>query len=229
MSSAAPHPGWGSTRLPRRRAYRGTAAEVDRDCVDFGSLRRSSARRRVASSTGRRVASSSERRVASSRCGKPLRPGVANDRAGDAAGGAARAPGGRIALAADAERRFRRARARLGVRRARRRGRRTSRPPFADSLRPASPARTSPRRTSSRRPRSAEADTPSVNTLVFDGTAMHGSSTDAASSTGSGPSGRVVIGDGGAARAFLEASARRAHVLPARRLASATPRTPIWS
>jgi shikimate dehydrogenase len=50
-----------------------------------------------------------------------------------------------------------------------------------------------------------EADTPSVNTLSFDGEAVRGWSTDAAILEGLRAERPVVIGDGGAARAFLEA------------------------
>jgi shikimate dehydrogenase len=50
-----------------------------------------------------------------------------------------------------------------------------------------------------------QAETPSVNTLVFEGTAVRGTSTDAAILEGLDPERPVVIGDGGAARAFLEA------------------------
>jgi shikimate dehydrogenase len=48
----------------------------------------------------------------------------------------------------------------------------------------------------------AETDEPSVNTLVFDGGAVLGSSTDAAILDGLSAERPVVIGDGGAARAF---------------------------
>jgi shikimate dehydrogenase len=51
----------------------------------------------------------------------------------------------------------------------------------------------------------AEAGVPSVNTLVFDGGDVHGWSTDAAILQGLAPKRAVVIGDGGAARAFAEA------------------------
>jgi shikimate dehydrogenase len=51
----------------------------------------------------------------------------------------------------------------------------------------------------------AEADTASVNTLVFDGGRVRGRSTDTAILEGLSTERPVVIGDGGAARAFLEA------------------------
>ena len=50
-----------------------------------------------------------------------------------------------------------------------------------------------------------QADTPSVNTLVFEGAAVRGRSTDAAVLEGLLAERPVVIGGGGAARAFLEA------------------------
>jgi shikimate dehydrogenase len=50
-----------------------------------------------------------------------------------------------------------------------------------------------------------QADTPSVNTLVFEGAAVRGWSTDAAILEALRAERPVVIGDGGAARAFLEA------------------------
>ena len=50
-----------------------------------------------------------------------------------------------------------------------------------------------------------EADAASVNTLVTDGLAVRGSSTDAAILAGLKAERPVVIGDGGSARAFLEA------------------------
>jgi shikimate dehydrogenase len=53
----------------------------------------------------------------------------------------------------------------------------------------------------------AETDMPSVNTLVFEGGRIRGHSTDAAVLAGREPARPVVIGDGGAARAF-------AHALP---------------
>jgi shikimate dehydrogenase len=46
---------------------------------------------------------------------------------------------------------------------------------------------------------------PSVNTLVFDGDGAHGSSTDAAVLDGLSAERAIVIGDGGAARAFARA------------------------
>jgi shikimate dehydrogenase len=49
------------------------------------------------------------------------------------------------------------------------------------------------------------ADTPSVNTLVFEGAAVHGWSTDAAILDGLRAERAVVIGGGGAARAFQAA------------------------
>ena len=48
-------------------------------------------------------------------------------------------------------------------------------------------------------------DAPSVNTLVFDGGRVYGSSTDAAVLAGLAPERLVVLGDGGAARAFVHA------------------------
>ena len=51
----------------------------------------------------------------------------------------------------------------------------------------------------------AETDLTSVNTLVFDGDRVRGFSTDAAILDGLSPQRPVVIGDGGAARAFVEA------------------------
>jgi shikimate dehydrogenase len=51
----------------------------------------------------------------------------------------------------------------------------------------------------------AETDEPSVNTLVFDHGAVHASSTDAAILEGLRAERPVVIGDGGAARAFAAA------------------------
>jgi shikimate dehydrogenase len=51
----------------------------------------------------------------------------------------------------------------------------------------------------------AEADVPSVNTLVFEGGKVRGWSTDAAILEGLPAERAVVIGDGGAARAFVEA------------------------
>jgi shikimate dehydrogenase len=51
----------------------------------------------------------------------------------------------------------------------------------------------------------AETDVASVNTLVFDGNAVRGWSTDAAILDGIHVKQAVVIGDGGAARAFAEA------------------------
>jgi shikimate dehydrogenase len=53
--------------------------------------------------------------------------------------------------------------------------------------------------------RLAEADLPSVNTLVFEGGDIRGFSTDAAVLTGLAPERPVIIGDGGAARAFSAA------------------------
>jgi shikimate dehydrogenase len=49
------------------------------------------------------------------------------------------------------------------------------------------------------------ADVPSVNTLVFEDGAVHGLSTDAAVLQGLAAARAVVIGDGGAARAFADA------------------------
>ena len=57
----------------------------------------------------------------------------------------------------------------------------------------------------------AETDMPSVNTLVFEGGRIRGHSTDAAVLAGREPARPVVIGDGGAARAF-------AHALPGARV-----------
>jgi shikimate dehydrogenase len=57
----------------------------------------------------------------------------------------------------------------------------------------------------------AETDLPSVNTLVFEGRRIRGQSTDAAVLAGREPARPVVIGDGGAARAF-------AHALPGARV-----------
>jgi shikimate dehydrogenase len=57
----------------------------------------------------------------------------------------------------------------------------------------------------------AETDLPSVNTLVFEGGRIRGQSTDAAVLAGREPARPVVIGDGGAARAF-------AHALPGARV-----------
>jgi shikimate dehydrogenase len=51
----------------------------------------------------------------------------------------------------------------------------------------------------------AGADVPSVNTLVFEGGAVHGWSTDAAVLEGLAADRAVVIGDGGAAHAFADA------------------------
>jgi shikimate dehydrogenase len=51
----------------------------------------------------------------------------------------------------------------------------------------------------------AAADVPSVNTLVFEGGAVHGWSTDAAVLQGLAATRAVVIGDGGAAHAFAKA------------------------
>jgi shikimate dehydrogenase len=51
----------------------------------------------------------------------------------------------------------------------------------------------------------ADTDVPSVNTLVFDGGKVRGWSTDAAIVAGLPAERAVVIGDGGAARAFAEA------------------------
>jgi shikimate dehydrogenase len=51
----------------------------------------------------------------------------------------------------------------------------------------------------------AESDEPSVNTLVFDGGTVLGLSTDAAVLSGLATQWPVVIGDGGAARAFVAA------------------------
>jgi shikimate dehydrogenase len=51
----------------------------------------------------------------------------------------------------------------------------------------------------------AETDLDSVNTLVFDGGRIHGSSTDAAVLTGLSPDQAVILGDGGAAAAFAAA------------------------
>jgi shikimate dehydrogenase len=59
----------------------------------------------------------------------------------------------------------------------------------------------------------AETDLPSVNTVVFEGGLVRGHSTDAAVLAGRKPARPVVIGDGGAARAF-------AHSLPAARVFS---------
>lgn len=59
----------------------------------------------------------------------------------------------------------------------------------------------------------AETELPSVNTLVFAGGRIRGHSTDAAVLAGRAPARPVVIGDGGAARAF-------AHALPGARLFS---------
>ena len=52
-----------------------------------------------------------------------------------------------------------------------------------------------------------EADVPSVNTLVFEEGRVRGTSTDAAILEGLEPERSVVLGDGGAAAAFLEALA----------------------
>jgi shikimate dehydrogenase len=57
----------------------------------------------------------------------------------------------------------------------------------------------------------AETDLPSVNTIVFAGGLIRGYSTDAAVLAGREPARSVVIGDGGAARAF-------AHALPGARV-----------
>jgi shikimate dehydrogenase len=54
----------------------------------------------------------------------------------------------------------------------------------------------------------SETDLPSVNTLVFDGGTVRGHSTDAAILEGIEFESAVVIGDGGAARAFTEALPR---------------------
>jgi shikimate dehydrogenase len=51
----------------------------------------------------------------------------------------------------------------------------------------------------------ADTDLPSVNTLVFDGGRVRGASTDAAILAGLPAERPVVIGDGGAARAFVHA------------------------
>jgi shikimate dehydrogenase len=51
----------------------------------------------------------------------------------------------------------------------------------------------------------AESDEPSVNTLVIDGGTVHGFSTDAAILSGLATQRPVVIGNGGAARAFIAA------------------------
>jgi shikimate dehydrogenase len=51
----------------------------------------------------------------------------------------------------------------------------------------------------------AESDEPSVNTLVFGGGTVHGFSTDAAVLSGLPTQRPVVIGNGGAARAFIAA------------------------
>jgi shikimate dehydrogenase len=59
----------------------------------------------------------------------------------------------------------------------------------------------------------AETDLPSVNTLVFEEGRVRGHSTDAAVLAGREPAQPVVIGDGGAARAF-------AHALPGARVFS---------
>ena len=89
-----------------------------------------------------------------------------------------------LALAGDAERRVRGAGARLGLRRARRRARATSRTRCAGSPRSASPARTSRSRTSAPSPSCATSSTGrpparvSVNTLVFRDGRVLGSSTD---------------------------------------------------
>jgi shikimate dehydrogenase len=56
----------------------------------------------------------------------------------------------------------------------------------------------------------AETDLPSVNTLVFESGRIRGHSTDAAVLSGREPERAVVLGDGGAARAF-------AHALPGAR------------
>ena len=50
-----------------------------------------------------------------------------------------------------------------------------------------------------------EADVPSVNTLIFDGGRPRGCSTDASVLAGLDPASPVVVGGGGAARAFAEA------------------------
>jgi shikimate dehydrogenase len=59
----------------------------------------------------------------------------------------------------------------------------------------------------------AETELPSVNTLVFEGGRIRGHSTDAAVLSGREPARPVVIGDGGAARAFV-------HSLPGARVFS---------
>ena len=135
-------------------------------------------------------------------CAAIRRTGSECDRIGDAAGRAARPPSRGLSLAADAERGFA-ARgldwayvaldvapadfetALRGIAAARVRGRERHRP--AQACRGRDPG---------------EADAPSVNTLVFDDGRASRLSTDAAILDGVAARAPVVIGDGGAARAF---------------------------
>ena len=65
-----------------------------------------------------------------------------------------------------------------------------------------------------------ETDAPSVNTLVVRGGAVQGWTTDAAVLDGLAADSAVVIGDGGAATAFVQALPRRTAVLTSSELAA---------